>query len=83
MFVNHHDTVRVTSHIKAIQSHGFMYMQVGQWSSQAFNTVNSTNQATWTDFVSVTGGVAFTLPQGAHTLTLCVDAGDPNIDWIE
>jgi hypothetical protein len=37
----------------------------------------------WTNYQTVgTGTAPFTLTAGEHTLTVCIDAGDANIDKI-
>jgi hypothetical protein len=49
--------------------------QVGVWSDKAFNTPD------WNNYKWVgTASKPFDLKAGAHTITVCVDAGDANLD---
>jgi hypothetical protein len=49
------------------------YIQVGVWSDD-FNTIN------WVTYEVVASDTPFEITAGEHTVTVCIDAGDMNID---
>ena len=61
---------------------GCIVSQVGVYRNAAFSTLNEEGAASWIDYQSLNASTPVALTAGKHVLTLCVDAGDANIDKL-